>query len=70
LNSGLRPHLTRWQARFRTWSDANKDKLMQMTPQELQKEYPGYNDLIEDLMKVNTQLIQYSEELKKIIDKK
>ena len=43
---------------------------MQMTPQELQKEYPEYNDLIEDLMRVNTQLIQYSQELKKIVDKK
>lgn len=70
LNDGLRPHLTRWQARFRTWSDAKKDKLMEMTPQELQKEYPEYNDLIEDLMKVNAQLIQYSQELKKIVDKK
>ena len=36
----------------------------------LQKEYPEYNDLIEDLMRVNTQLIQYSQELKKIVDKK
>mgnify|MGYP003661145322 FL=1 len=70
LNDGLRPHLTRWQARFRTWNDAKKDKLMEMTPQELQKEYPEYNDLIEDLMKVNAQLIQYSQELKKIVDKK
>lgn len=69
LNDGLRPHLTRWQARFRNWSFAEKHKLMEMTPQELQKEYPEYNDLIEDLMRVNTQLIQYSKELKKIIDK-
>ncbi|SNR60602.1 hypothetical protein SAMN06265371_106206 [Lutibacter agarilyticus] len=70
LNEGLRPHLTRWQARFRTWSDAKKEKLMDMTPQELQQEYPEYNDLIEDLMRVNEQLIQYSQELKRIIDKK
>ena len=70
LNDGLRPHLTKWQARFRTWSDAKKDKLMDMTPQELQKEYSEYKDLIEDLMKVNHQLIQYAQELKKIVDKK
>ncbi|MEP0984295.1 hypothetical protein [Ekhidna sp.] len=70
LNDGLRPHLTRWQARFRTWSEAKKEKLMDMTPQELQQEYPEYNDLIEDLMRVNSQLIQYSQELKKIIDEK
>lgn len=70
LNDGLRPHLTRWQARFRTWSEAKKEKLLEMTPQEFQKEYPEYNDLIEDLMKVNEQLIQYSQELKKMIDNK
>ena len=70
LNDGLRPHLTKWQARFRTWSAAKKDKLIEMTPQEFQKEYPEYNYLIEDLLKVNEQLIQYAQELKKIIDKK
>lgn len=70
LNDGLRPHLTRWQARFRTWSESKKDKMMDMTPQEFQQEYPEYKDLIEDLMRVNGQLIQYAQELKKIIDKK
>jgi hypothetical protein len=69
LNEGLRPHLTKWQARFRTWSSSKKDKMMDMTPQEFQKEYPQYKDLIDDLLKVNTQLMQYAVELKKIIDK-
>lgn len=69
LNEGLRPHLTKWQARFRTWSTSKKDKLMDMTPQEFQKEYPQYKDLIDDLIKVNIQLMQYAQELKKIIDK-
>lgn len=69
LNEGLRPHLTRWQARFRTWSTSKKDKLMDMTPQEFQKEYPEYKDLIDDLIQVNIQLMQYAQELKKIIDK-
>ena len=70
LNDGLRPHLTRWQARFRTWSESKKDEMMDMTPQEFQQKYPEYKDLIEDLMRVNGQLIQYAQELKKIIDKK
>lgn len=70
LNDGLRPHLTKWQARFRTWSTSKKDKLMDMTPQDFQKEYPEYKYLIEDLMLVNQQLIQYAQELKKIIDNK
>ena len=69
LNEGLRPHLTMWQARFRTWSSLKKDKMMDMTPQEFQKEYPQYKDLIDDLLKVNTQLMQYAAELKKIINK-
>jgi len=69
LNEGLRPHLTMWQARFRTWSSSKKDKMMDMTPQEFQKEYPQYKDLIDDLLKVNAQLMQYAQELKKIIDK-
>jgi len=69
LNEGLRPHLTKWQARFRTWSAAKKDKLMEMTPQEFQKEYPQYKDLIDDLLRVNKHLMQYAQELKKIIEK-
>lgn len=40
-----------------------------MTPQEFQKEFPQYKDLIDDLIQVNTQLMQYAQELKKIIDK-
>ena len=69
LNEGLRPHLTRWQVRFRTWSSSKRDKMMDMTPQEFQKEYPQYKDLIDDLLRVNRQLIEYAQELKKIIDK-
>jgi hypothetical protein len=44
--------------------------MMELTPQEFQKKYPQYNDLIDDLLDVNQQLIQYSQELKKIIDSK
>lgn len=69
LNEGLRPHLTKWQARFRCWSASKKDEMIDMTPQEFQKEYPQYKDLIEDMLNVNVQLIQYAKELKKIINK-
>lgn len=68
LNEGLRPHLTKWQARFRAWDSSKKDKLMDMTPQEFQKEYPQYEALIDDLLIVNAQLVQYAQELKKIVD--
>ncbi len=68
LNDGLRPHLTKWHARFRAWSISKKDKFLDIAPQDFQKEYPEYKYLIEDLMLVNQQLIQYAQELKKIIE--
>lgn len=67
LNRGLRPHLTKWQAKFRRWykneSKKNKDK----TPQEIQKEYHQYDDLVQDLTMINQQLVSYANELKKLI---
>src|SRR5207245_5582812 len=49
LNKGLRPHLTRWQAQFRNWYAQEKDQLKTKTPQELQRLFPHYRDLIADL---------------------
>jgi hypothetical protein len=37
------------------------------TPQEVQKAFPEYSKLIEDMKNVNAQLIQYAGELEKII---
>lgn len=68
LNNGLRPHLTRWQARFRGWYEANSDRLKDLTPQELQKQYPEYLDLIADMKQINQQMIIYAEELKRLVD--
>lgn len=68
LNKGLRPHLTKWQAKFRRWYESeiikneNKDK----TPQEIQKNYPHYDELIRDLILINQQIISYTNELKKL----
>jgi hypothetical protein len=67
LNEGLRPHLTKWQARFRAWYAANKDQLAQKSPQELQKEFPQFNELISDMLIINSQLIAYANELKKLL---
>jgi hypothetical protein len=67
LNKGLRPHLTKWHSRFRTWFENNSERLGKISPQELQTKYPKYDELMIDLKKVNKELIQYSEELKKII---
>jgi len=67
LNEGLRPHLTKWQARFRNWYAANEGRLRELTPQELQREYPEYNELLEDMQRINEQLVTYADQLKKIV---
>ncbi len=67
LNKGLRPHLTRWQAKFRKWYDNEVKKHDDKTPQEIQRIYPLYNDLIHDLVVVNQQIVSYTNELKKLI---
>ena len=68
LNHGLRPHLTRWQARFRKWIEKNPDD--KLSPQELQKGYPEYDKLIKNLKKVNTELQKFSNSLYELIYKK
>ncbi len=67
LNNGLRPHLTRWQARFRHWYDDCPDDVRKKCPQDCQREFPEYEQLIDDMKTVNGQLIQYAAELEKII---
>jgi hypothetical protein len=68
LNYGLRPHLTRWQARFRRWyndalSDpANRNK----SPQEIQRGFPEYSALIHDLKTLQDQVVKYSEFLRNV----
>lgn len=70
LNEELRPHLTRWQARYRRWwnsaieDPANKD----MTPQELQRKYPEYQELMTEMKAVNRKLVGYTNHLRKLID--
>ena len=62
LNEGLRPHLTRWQARFRWWwhSPALTEERKSSTfPQEFQKQFPEYEELVTDMKKVNQQLMGY-----------
>lgn len=67
LNEGLRPHLTEHQARFRKWYEHEKEKNEKISPQELQRRYPEYDNLIESMKQVNQTLIQYSNELNKLI---
>lgn len=69
LNNGLRPHLTKWQAKFRKWYQAEleKDKKNEKTPQEIQKSYPEYDALIRDLIQINGQMVAYTNEIKKLV---
>ena len=57
LNDGLRPHLTRWQSRFRRWFEAQE--LTEKEPQTVQTEFPAFDDLSDDLLAINTKLISY-----------
>ncbi len=68
LNEGLRPHLTLWQARFRRWyqTESQKDENKDVTPQDLQRKFPSYGQLVHDMKGVNQKLINYRENLKKI----
>lgn len=67
LNEGLRPHLTEHQAKFRKWYEQEKEKKEKISPQELQRRYPDYDNLMESMKQVNQTLIQYSNELNKLI---
>lgn len=68
LNQGIRPHLTRWQARFRRWYNLEIDKESNsaLSPQDCQKRFPQYKELTKDLLLVNKKLISYRELLRKL----
>jgi hypothetical protein len=66
LNGGLRPHLTCYQAKFRRWYENASTKHPDKTPQEIQKMYPGYEELVNDLKRVNSQMLSFGEALRTI----
>lgn len=66
LNKGLRPHLTTWQAKYRKWYEKELVNNTEDTPQELQRKYPHYDELVDDLIKTNMRMIEYKNLMKKI----
>jgi hypothetical protein len=68
LNIGLRPHLTKWNSRYRNWWENTRDALRDMTPQEHQKQFPAYLELLSEMQEVNVRLIQYANELQKLVN--
>ncbi len=69
LNKGIRPHLSKWQARYRHWIDAELGKQggKDFPPQDLQKRYPKYGELVSELKATNKQLVAYSAVLARIL---
>ena len=69
LNTGLRPHLTKWQARFRHWHSQvlNDEQRLVKSPQETQKEFPDYETIKRDLEAVNKQLVNYRKKMHELI---
>lgn len=65
LNIGLRPHLTKWQAKYRRWYEEEL-KRDSGTPQDIQKKYPEYGALVEDLIETNEKMIEYKKLMKRI----
>jgi hypothetical protein len=72
LNQGLRPHLTKWQAKFRRWYQYEKEKKenLSLTPQKIQQKYPEYEKLIDDMQNVNNVMVKYADWLQRIVEKK
>ena len=66
LNNGLRPHLTKWQARFRHWFDEALKKDGKRSPQEVQRDFPQYQELVSELVEVNKQLVDYADVIRQI----
>ena len=65
LNDGLRPHLTKWQAKFRNWYKKAKDE-SEASPQDLQKSYPEYDQLIADLKVTSENMVNFADKLHEI----
>lgn len=65
LNQGLRPHLTKYQARFRRWFDHHTTEYdTEREVQEIQRAFPEYDDLVEDMSQVNAKMVAFAADLK------
>ena len=75
LSGGLRPHLTRWQARFRSWYNRELKRYEADTgttvidPQQIQAAFPQYEELKKDLERVNNALIRYRSKMRELVMK-
>lgn len=68
LNKGLRPHLTKYQAKYRKWYQEQSEKHEGKSPQEIQTQYKELKELTISMKEVNILLINYAAELKRFIE--
>lgn len=66
LNNGLRPHLTKWQAKFHRWYETQLESQKGIAPQAIQRQFPEYQALVKDLKAVNKQIVEYADVLRRI----
>lgn len=60
LNHGLRPHLQRWQGKFRRWQTTGDRALAPgLSPQQAQALFPEWSALHEDLLATSHRLMTY-----------
>jgi hypothetical protein len=69
LNDAMRPHLNEYRAKFRKWLEVEKGDPINKTlsPQNLQKKYPDFDNLVASMKLVNNTLTEYAEQLDKLI---
>jgi hypothetical protein len=66
LNRGLRPHLTEWQAKFRRWYANEIAEATDESPQDIQRRYPKYSELVASLRTANQVLMSLALELRRL----
>ena len=65
LNEGLRPHLTKWHARYRAWY-TQESKESNEPPQSIQMRYPQFDELLSDMRMTNERIINFANKLHEI----
>lgn len=65
LNEILRQHLTEHQSKFRKWFEnaTHNPRHKNISPQELQKSYPHYQNLVQSMKEMNIKLFDRAEKL-------
>ncbi|KFZ27473.1 MAG: hypothetical protein KQ78_00210 [Candidatus Izimaplasma bacterium HR2] len=66
LNEGLRPHLTKYQGEFRKWYKSEIVKYPDEKPQDIQKRFHKYDELVCDMLNVSKNINIYILVLEKI----